>query len=678
MSYNSKELLKDVKGVPIPQEFDPLSDSYKVLARKDLFGKSTDTKPTGVEVGTTFFEIDTKSVYVYDGAAWADMKLGTTDEFAEVSAQLTDKADRLQVDQIQSTVNSFQNSNDLAAGKDPETIGARTNTSGQTFETVQNRANFAEIGATFNWDSSPFAYNVKKFEYLSPLEQGYINWNGGGLQTNTTNVRSQNYFIVSSALTVINKNPSLYNYRIFDYDVTTNAFISYQGWITTGTSTISTNSNKRKLCFQRTDGGTILTVNEIMNNFIFYDVKKAIRNPIESIVIGAGKYNYPEITGSGDTITITITQSLFALDYTGKQVQFITTYTTSNPGIFTLASNQMLVWNLDDNQIVVLGNNSARNTNNVVLISDYKGYAQNGFWSKYFNRETLSLPVCERDYEIQNGAWLWGQDGTYLKSKNEVWAFLSGADDHTTNGDVYVWDLTNNTTSTKFTHNLGHVASCDYNKNSDAIILGNGSGDTTNKPRIDIIENASTQPSGKLFQYGNSGIISIPLFTGTREIGGTGAVACWGAGKNIVWMFTEKTGEKVLYKILLGMGTNNLSSDYGTFISGKTANQYNGTAKVLESFTYDGDNLPVMQGVAYKDGHIYLGCSSSRIYIFKIQPTNKGKYKIVDTININQYKNDGTIQALELEGVCFVDDGILSTVFGDGSVVPNSVIKIIA
>jgi hypothetical protein len=88
MSYNSKELLKDVKGVPIPQEFDPLSDSYKVLARKDLFGKSTDTKPTGVEVGTTFFEIDTKSVYVYDGAAWVAMGLGTTDEFAELSAQL--------------------------------------------------------------------------------------------------------------------------------------------------------------------------------------------------------------------------------------------------------------------------------------------------------------------------------------------------------------------------------------------------------------------------------------------------------------------------------------------------------------------------------------------------------------------------------------------------------------
>jgi hypothetical protein len=37
----------------------------------ELYGKSTDTKPTtGLKVGTSFFEIDTKTVYMWDGSTW--------------------------------------------------------------------------------------------------------------------------------------------------------------------------------------------------------------------------------------------------------------------------------------------------------------------------------------------------------------------------------------------------------------------------------------------------------------------------------------------------------------------------------------------------------------------------------------------------------------------------------
>ena len=37
----------------------------------EKYGKSTDTKPTvNIIVGTTFFEIDTKTVYMWDGSTW--------------------------------------------------------------------------------------------------------------------------------------------------------------------------------------------------------------------------------------------------------------------------------------------------------------------------------------------------------------------------------------------------------------------------------------------------------------------------------------------------------------------------------------------------------------------------------------------------------------------------------
>lgn len=43
----------------------------KVTDAMSLYGKSTDTKPiASLEVGTTFFEIDTKTVYMWDGTSW--------------------------------------------------------------------------------------------------------------------------------------------------------------------------------------------------------------------------------------------------------------------------------------------------------------------------------------------------------------------------------------------------------------------------------------------------------------------------------------------------------------------------------------------------------------------------------------------------------------------------------
>jgi hypothetical protein len=132
MAYNTVSIQKDVDGKPIPQYYDPLLDAYRVLqgrnganrvelydadgnpidlealftaietillAIKDTagikkivdalpagtnnigkvtfdgstmeyYGKSTDTKPTPDKVGATFFEIDTTTVFVWDGTDW--------------------------------------------------------------------------------------------------------------------------------------------------------------------------------------------------------------------------------------------------------------------------------------------------------------------------------------------------------------------------------------------------------------------------------------------------------------------------------------------------------------------------------------------------------------------------------------------------------------------------------
>lgn len=132
MAYNTVSIQKDVDGKPIPQYYDPILDAYQVLqgrnganrvelydadgnpidmealftaietillAIKDTagikkivdalpagtnnigkvtfdgstmeyYGKSTDTKPTPNKVGATFFEIDTTTVFMWDGTDW--------------------------------------------------------------------------------------------------------------------------------------------------------------------------------------------------------------------------------------------------------------------------------------------------------------------------------------------------------------------------------------------------------------------------------------------------------------------------------------------------------------------------------------------------------------------------------------------------------------------------------
>jgi hypothetical protein len=71
MAYNTKETLKDIKGNPIPQEYDPVSDAYKPLTKKDFYGYSYETKPTAnIEKGSTYYEFDTTNAYIFNGTAW--------------------------------------------------------------------------------------------------------------------------------------------------------------------------------------------------------------------------------------------------------------------------------------------------------------------------------------------------------------------------------------------------------------------------------------------------------------------------------------------------------------------------------------------------------------------------------------------------------------------------------
>ena len=59
------------------------TDSHQHIPR--FFGLSTDTKPTGVPVGSTFTETDTQEEFVYDGANWTRDKTVVVEQVGSVT-----------------------------------------------------------------------------------------------------------------------------------------------------------------------------------------------------------------------------------------------------------------------------------------------------------------------------------------------------------------------------------------------------------------------------------------------------------------------------------------------------------------------------------------------------------------------------------------------------------------
>lgn len=191
--------------------------------------------------------------------------------------------------------------------------------------------------------------------------------------------------------------------------------------------------------------------------------------------------------------------------------------------------------------------------------------------------------------------------------RDELWIFESTADDvHSAYANVkrYTIDLENKTGSYigGFTHNWGHVNSIDYCEETDTLICGNGSGQyTTGNGEIYLIPNA----------YALKNLSTAPFETYAQIID-VHTVADWGYKHNVVWgesndkqfniCYVITNDNKNVRKVLLGQGTNNLGS--GNFVEGKTGLEFNGTYKVIKSYSQS-DGLDVLQGATYYNGKLF-------------------------------------------------------------------------
>lgn len=256
---------------------------------------------------------------------------------------------------------------------------------------------------------------------------------------------------------------------------------------------------------------------------------------------------------------------------------------------------------------------------------------------------------------------------------DDLWVFNASADYQTTPTDdilsyakVSILNKDNGNEKSHFFQNFGHCNSVSYRKDDDSLIFGNGSTKAIDdlftkrcfyiiQDITDVLNNAPVDSDGSI--TGEVGAKYIDLMTHAIEYDvtdfGFKCNAIFGSLPRNVLVITND-GTKVK-ELILGRETVDFGN--GTFISGKTGNQYNGTYKIINEWSID--NFPdVVQGAEYKNGYIYFGVGHSDRWICRAKLTSKPNLELESYKDI-LYSNGGVKTSQTSSGITFDGDRMM-------------------
>ncbi|MEE6665581.1 hypothetical protein [Limosilactobacillus fermentum] len=319
--------------------------------------------------------------------------------------------------------------------------------------------------------------------------------------------------------------------------------------------------------------------------------------------------------------------------------------------IYTVPHNFSLVLNRENQSLELINTDNVIRGVHSILIACHNGLAKKV--GMYFNSlpGVITLPTSAK-IPINRYKPFVGQDAT--KIGDEYWLFDGSTPDHTSTANIHRINPKDFSEIGLITHNLGHANGVDYRDNT--LLVYNGS---AFPPEINLYSNPSnTMTNLSVKDPANTQII---FKESSKQLPGDGS-ACFGIDNKIVYYAYCVGTEVTVLKILLGLGDNDLSdktadkSDnkhWGSFSSGKSSDNYNGTAQIISSYTGEisGDNQP--QGMAF-NGDLYLGTSHSEQKAYQLQLLDDGSYKVVDIYKseMTDYKNN--VIGLEPE-ITFID-----------------------
>lgn len=586
--------------------------------------------------------------------------------------------------------------------------GIKYNVNGKLFNNLVTTEQIAQNDLTLiqsdNFDYNRSALSRGYNSYLNiKLESGGFDVNG--IQTTSnTNVVTPESNVISGNLSTISVyafNPTKFSWRLAEYDEN-KKFIKFLTSFSTGQSlNIALNTSNLYRLEVKTNDASTIDYKEVIGNVkvVSKNNKMKVDFSILDKLIGQGQLiiegnDRPYFYRLGSfALNITLPNKKLAYRYGNGQGAFLpTSYLNQS---FTLNSGDILIWDLTENTIIQQQNGAARPFPSVVLADNLYGNITNGLLMKWWEDQTKGIRGYKQNFQDKiskntvNGVDNFTSQGM-VQVGHELWVGNSSTDDHSTDtiGQIIRLDSGLNKVG-RFVHNLGHVNSLDYNSETDSLLTTNISDKVTLNPEIIIVQSVNSlnlPESWPLIDYNQNYVVKIPL--GVNNVGGS---AIFGENKNVVYDICGLYyGTYKIQKYWLGTGANDLSSGgYGTFIAGKSENEYNGTAKLLGEFY--GPTMDVCQDATYFNGNIYgtFGRHTGKIYKIELNQANSptleavsGTYELKEAWILPNYDVNGNNASDEAEGTVIwngyylrtsfqhkiVDVPLLNRQFGTGSV----------
>ena len=248
------------------------------------------------------------------------------------------------------------------------------------------------------------------------------------------------------------------------------------------------------------------------------------------------------------------------------------------------------------------------------------------------------------------------QDGCIINDK--LWMFTDGLG---RTGNINIVDLnTFEVVETKH-HTLGHANCVDYNVENNYLVSYVRGEAGYNHPAIGLYPNPSSKNT---LSTDDEGYIVIKLYDANKMMSPSASL-CWGEDTQTIYymdgyysdmnQLTPATSINI-YKIQLGVGNNDLSNNgYGVY-NQVDAGEYNGTCKVIKTYTGEvangldtviGNNsyIGTCQGMEY-DGYLYVGFGTAGNNFIAIELDDMSDtYRVVDNYLYHDY-NDSYVEKI--------------------------------
>lgn len=325
----------------------------------------------------------------------------------------------------------------------------------------------------------------------------------------------------------------------------------------------------------------------------------------------------------------------------------------------TIRHNYSLVFNDLTNVFEIIDSNALNRQQQIILISVHNGLIK---WNAGLRINTQNLndvrpltqykrPINKRDFYVSQAGCTVG---------DQIWLFEDAGAGHEIEKNVWKLNANDLTDAGTIKHTMAHCNGADYI--DGYLLVFNGQ---ATPPEINITKGVTKDTPSLYFTSPNN--TQIVFKEGTKQLEGDGS-ACFGEAFNIVYY----AGYNGIYKILLGTGANDLSdktddksdmSSWGTFVTGKADDEYNGTAKILK--TYTGVSLGQPQDMTF-DGQLYIqtGYATLNCNVISLDDTT-GNYLIKDILEVDVRDDNYVKQHIEPEAITFYKDRIILGGRGD-------------